>query len=81
MPSWFLSNTKTELITPKESRRKILFITSDFAENVLIVRKYELADQYFHHIEILLFGGVASFVKAEEATGSQGVQGQGLNLT
>ena len=43
-----------------------MFITSDFAENVLVIRKYELADQFFHRIEILLFGAVASFVKAGE---------------
>ena len=65
VPSWYLSNVKLELQKPLASRRSTLFVTTDFAENVLIVRKRELADQYFHRIEILLFGAVVSYVKTE----------------
>ena len=64
--SWYLTNVKLELQKPLASRSSILFITTDFAENVLIVRKHELSDQYFHRIEILLFGAVASFVTTME---------------
>ena len=39
---------------------------TDFAENILVVRKHELADQFFHRIEILLFGAVASYVMLDE---------------
>ena len=60
--SWFLSNTKTEIQKPSRLRETILFVTSDFAENVVVIRKYELAEQYFHRIEILLFGAVVSYV-------------------
>ena len=56
---------KHELQKCRDSRASTLFITSDFAENILIVRKYELSDQYFHCIEILLYGAVASYVKTE----------------
>ena len=62
VPSWFLTNTKNEIMKPLSRRKDILFITSDFAENVLVIRKHELWNQYFHRIEILLFGGVASFM-------------------
>ena len=65
VPSWYLSNVKLELQKPLASRSSLLFVTTDFAENILIVRKRELADQYFHRIEILLWGGVASFVKTD----------------
>ena len=64
--AWFLSNTKTELQKVSLSRRHILFVTSDFAENVVAKRKHELADQHFHQIEILLFGAVVSYVECVE---------------
>ena len=65
VPSWYLTNVKHELQKCRDSRASTLFITSDFAENILIVRKYELSDQYFHRNEILLYGAVASYVKTE----------------
>ena len=43
-----------------------MFCTTDFAENVVAHRKYELAEQHFHKIEILLFGAVLSFVEKDE---------------
>ena len=66
IPSWFLCNTKLELQKCQRNRSKTLFITTDFAENILVIRKHELADQFFHRIEILLFGAVVSYVKWEE---------------
>ena len=33
-----------------------MFCTTDFAENIVARRKYELAEQHFHKIEILLLG-------------------------
>ena len=62
IPSWFLTNTKLELQTYSSSHTTTLFITTDFAENVVVVRKYEVSDQYFHGVEILLWGAVASYV-------------------
>ena len=70
VPSWFLTNTKFEIMKPLSRRRAKLFLTTDFAENVLIIEKFELADQYFHRTEILLFGGVASFI-IEDSEGNQ----------
>ena len=57
----------------------VLFFKTDSAENILVIRKHELADQYFHRIEILLFGAVVSFVVMlpvgeEEGGGGAGVQ-------
>ena len=46
--SWYLANCKLELQLCRPSRSKTMFIVSDFAENVVVVRKYELSDQYFH---------------------------------
>ena len=62
IPAWYLMNTKVEIMKPLEQRRHILGIVTDFAENILVIRKHELAEQYFHRAEILLFGGIASFV-------------------
>ena len=62
IPSWFLTNTKQELQKCRRTRSNILFVTTDFAENIHVIREYELAYRFFHQIEILLFGTVASFV-------------------
>ena len=45
VPSWYLTNVKLELQKCRDARASILFIPSDFAENVLIIRKYELSEQ------------------------------------
>ena len=65
VPSWFLTNTKNELMKPLPRRLAILFSITDFAENVVIDWKYELAEQHFHKREILLFGAVVSFAVAD----------------
>ena len=80
--AWFLSNTKIELIRPLKRRQLILFFTTDFAENILVIRKHELSEQYYHRIEILLFGAVASFVvkvpeiRAGEANSPEGKEAE-----
>ena len=43
-----------------------MFCTTDFAENIVAHRKYELAEQHFHKTEILLFGAVVSFVEEND---------------
>ena len=69
VPSWHLSNTKLEIMRPLERRRHQIFAVSDFPQNVLIIRKHELADQYFHRPEILVFGCVVSFLVKDGNTG------------
>ena len=34
----------------------------DFAQNILVIHKHEVAEQYFHRSKSLLFGCIASFV-------------------
>ena len=47
---------------PLPRRSLSLICTTDFAENNPLIRKQELSEQYFHRVEILLFGAVVSFV-------------------
>ena len=47
-----------------ETRKHVLVITSDFGENIQVVSKHETADQFFHRLEICLFGSVC--ILAEE---------------
>ena len=35
-------------------------LVSDFAENILVVRKMETSDQFFHRMQICLFGTVCT---------------------
>ena len=43
-----------------------MFCTTDFVENIVAQRKYELAEQHFHKIEILLFGAVLSIIEEND---------------
>ena len=80
VPSWFLTNTKGEMMLPLERRSQSIFIVSDFAENVTVVRKKEVADQYFHRPEILLFGAVSSVVLPPEPEQGAAVSQADLKL-
>ena len=60
--AWFLTNSKVEMMRPLPRRSLSLICTTDFAENILAIRKRELSEQYFHRVKILLFGAVVSFV-------------------
>ena len=75
VPAWFLSNMKMELIKASPRRKETLFVTSDFAENIVLVRKHELAEQYYHCVEILLFGAVISFTEDGPIGVREGVEG------
>ena len=56
--SWFLRATKLELLSEPTLRKHILVINSDFGENIMVISKHETADQFFHRLEICLFGSV-----------------------
>ena len=49
-----------------KTRQNVLVITSDFGENIQIVSKHETADQYFHRLEVCLFGSVCLLAKTGE---------------
>ena len=66
IPAWYLSNTKREIMRPLQRRLSLMFCTTDFAENIVAHRKYELAEQHFHKIEILLFGAVVSIIEEND---------------
>ena len=47
-----------ELFAAPKTRGHILIINSDFGENILVVSKHETSDQFFHRLEVCLFGSV-----------------------
>ena len=55
-----------ELVDAVKTRQNVLVITSDFGENIQIVSKHETADQYFHRLEVCLFGSVCLLAKEGE---------------
>jgi hypothetical protein len=59
---WFLRNTKNAAFSPKYLPSHVLKLTSDFAENITIIKKWELSEQYFKRPEICLFGSVSGFM-------------------
>ena len=55
-----------EIMRPLPRRLGLLFTVSDFAENVVALNKYELAEQHYHKTEILLFGVVFSLAETDD---------------
>ena len=43
-----------------------MFCTTDFAQNIVAHRKYELAEQHLHKIEILLVGAVLTVIEEND---------------
>ena len=56
--AWFLRSTKLELLNKQSQLRHFITMISDFGENILVTRKNETSDQFFHRLQICLFGTV-----------------------
>ena len=39
-----------------------MVVVSDFTENVVIIGKHEVSEQYFHRSEVMLFGAVVDIL-------------------
>ena len=48
--------------------RHLAMFTSDFGENILIIGKHETGDQFFHRLEVCLFGTVSTLPKSGDQT-------------
>lgn len=64
--AWFLRSTKLELLDRQSQLRNFLTMVSDFAENILVVRKMETSDQFFHRSQICLFGTVCTLPSSSD---------------
>ena len=59
---WFLRNTKNTTFAPNYLPPGTLKITSDFGENIKIIQKWEVSEQYFKRPEVCLFGSVSGYM-------------------
>ena len=50
--AWFLRSTKIEAMSAKTQLQHCAIVTSDFGENILVVRKHETSDQFFHRMQV-----------------------------
>ena len=66
--AWFLRSTKLELLDKQSGLQQFLTLVSDFGENILVTRKHETADQYFHRMQICLFGTVCTLPSSLDET-------------
>ena len=71
--AWFLRATKLELMGGHCQLRHFGICTSDFGENILIKSKHETGDQYFHRLEVCLFGTVSSLPRSDDLTKTETV--------
>ena len=66
--AWFLRATKLELQAVQSTLRHLGLFTSDFGENILVKGKHETSDQYFHRLEVCLFGAVSCLPSSDDQT-------------
>ena len=66
MSAWFLRSTKLELLSKQGSLLNLITFVSDFGENILLPRKHEVADQFFHRLQTCLFGTVCTLPSSED---------------
>ena len=71
--AWFLRATKLEVLKSPGMLMQTMLITSDFAENILVVRKHETSDQFFHRLQVCLYGSVCTQPSAVEPSKMESV--------
>ena len=57
---WFLNAVKIEAFDPTNQPSHALVGVSDFAQNVQVEKKVEMAEEHFHKAQIAIFGTVVS---------------------
>ena len=68
LTAWYLRATKLELQGAQGNLRHLAMFTSDFAENILVKSKHETGDQFFHRLEVCLFGTVSTLPCSDDET-------------
>ena len=71
--AWFLRATKLELMGMQSQLRHMGIYTSDFGENILVKSKHETGDQFFHRLEVCLFGTVSTLPSSPVLTTTETV--------
>ena len=57
---WYLNTLKNYSSNKEIQQRESLISTSDFAQNLKLSKKHETSEEYFHKVEIAVFGSVSS---------------------
>ena len=68
LTAWFLRATKLELQMVQAKLMHLAMFTSDFGENILVKGKHETGDQFFHRLEVCLFGSVGCLSSSDDPT-------------
>ena len=73
MIAWFLANTKNTAFLPKNIPEHMLTGVSDFAQNLLHIRKHETSEEYFKRPQTALHGtmcGISKVIVNEDGSTS-----------
>ena len=54
--SWYLRNAKSEAFALATMPTHMASLVADFAQNIQVVKRWEVAEEYFHRPEIALHG-------------------------
>ena len=71
LEAWYLTTVKNAAFSSNYQPSFALHCVSDFAQNLLVEKKQEVSEEYFHKKQIALFGTVSSITKeirSEEGT-------------
>ena len=60
--AWYLRNAKSEGFSAASMPPHMLSMVADFAQNVVVVKRWETAEEYFKRPEIALHGIISGFV-------------------
>ena len=63
LEGWFLNATKNAGFSNANQPAHALVCVSDFAQNLLVEKKHEVAEEYFHKSQIALFATVSTICK------------------
>ena len=64
--AWYLRNAKTEGLSPQSLPEHMIWMIGDFAQNILVIKRHETAEEYFKRPEIALHGIISGFVSSSD---------------
>ena len=64
--AWYLGNAKAEGCSDKYMPKHMMWMISDFAQNIEVVKRYETAEEYYKRPEIALHGTVSGMISAQD---------------
>ena len=63
---WYLRNAKAEGFSERCMPNHMMWMISDFAQNIQVVKRYETAEEYYKRPEVALHGTVSGMISVQD---------------